>query len=79
MGGSKKTGCSTNVDRVAHLNHKATEPPGEARSDLDIFVDFARRRNFRRTAHRRSHGATRRARSTLGENARAAGRPRRRR
>jgi anaerobic selenocysteine-containing dehydrogenase len=43
----EKTGCSTNVDRVVHLNHKAIEPPGEARSDLDIFLDFSRRMDFR--------------------------------
>lgn len=43
----EKTGCSTNVDRVVHLNNKAIEPPGEARSDLDIFLDFARRMDFR--------------------------------
>ncbi|WP_210530495.1 molybdopterin oxidoreductase family protein [Rubellimicrobium arenae] len=43
----EKTGCSTNVSRVVHLNHKAIDPPGEARSDLDIFLDFARRMDFR--------------------------------
>ena len=43
----EKTGCSTNVSRVVHLHHKAVEPPGEARSDLDIFLDFARRMDFR--------------------------------
>ena len=43
----EKTGCSTNVDRVVHLNHKAVAPPGEARADLDIFLDFARRMDFR--------------------------------
>lgn len=43
----EKTGCSTNVDRVVHLNNKAVEPPGEAKSDLDIFLDFARRMDFR--------------------------------
>ena len=43
----EKTGCSTNVDRVVHLNRKAVEPPGQARSDLDIFLDFARRMDFR--------------------------------
>ncbi|WP_300781470.1 nitrate reductase [Enhydrobacter sp.] len=43
----EKTGCSTNVSRVVHLNRKAVEPPGEARSDLDIFLDFARRMDFR--------------------------------
>lgn len=39
----EKTGTFTNVDRTVHISHKAVEPPGEARSDFDIFVDFARR------------------------------------
>jgi anaerobic selenocysteine-containing dehydrogenase len=39
----EKTGTFTNVDRTVHLSEKAVEPPGEARSDLDIFVDFAQR------------------------------------
>jgi formylmethanofuran dehydrogenase subunit D len=43
----EKTGCFTNVDRTVHISHKAVEPPGEARSDLDIFLDFARRMDFR--------------------------------
>ena len=43
----EKTGCSTNVNRVVHLNRKAVEPPGEARADLDIFLDFARRMDYR--------------------------------
>jgi ferredoxin-nitrate reductase len=43
----EKTGCSTNVSRVVHLHHQAIEPPGQARSDLDIFLDFARRMDFR--------------------------------
>jgi formylmethanofuran dehydrogenase subunit D len=43
----EKTGCFTNVDRTVHISHKAVEPPGEARSDFDIFVDFARRMDFR--------------------------------
>ncbi len=43
----EKTGCATNIDRVVHVSHKAIEPPGEARSDLDIFLDFARRMDFR--------------------------------
>lgn len=42
----EKTGCFTNVDRTVHLSHKAVEPPGEARSDLDIFVDFSNRMKF---------------------------------
>ncbi len=43
----EKTGCFTNVDRTVHLSHKAVDPPGEARSDLDIFLDYARRMDFR--------------------------------
>jgi len=43
----EKTGCFTNVDRTVHLSRKAIEPPGEARSDLDIFLDYARRMDFR--------------------------------
>ena len=29
------------------FSHKAVEPPGEARADLDIFLDYARRMDFR--------------------------------
>jgi anaerobic selenocysteine-containing dehydrogenase len=43
----EKTGCFTNADRTVHISHKAVDPPGEARSDLDIFLDFARRMDFR--------------------------------
>jgi ferredoxin-nitrate reductase len=43
----EKTGCFTNVDRTVHISHKAIDPPGEARSDFDIFVDYARRMDFR--------------------------------
>ena len=43
----EKTGCYTNVDRTVHLSQKAVEPPGEARPDFDIFLDFARRMDFR--------------------------------
>ena len=39
----EKTGTFTNVDRTVHLSRKAVEPPGEARPDLDIFLDFADR------------------------------------
>jgi ferredoxin-nitrate reductase len=39
----EKTGTFTNVDRTVHLSRKAVEPPGEARSDLDIFLDYATR------------------------------------
>ena len=43
----EKTGTFTNADRTVHSRHKAIEPPGEARSDLDIFLDYARRMDFR--------------------------------
>lgn len=43
----EKTGTYTNVDRTVHISHQAIDPPGEARSDLDIFLDYARRMNFR--------------------------------
>lgn len=39
----EKTGCFTNADRTVHISHKAVEPPGECRSDLDIFLDYGRR------------------------------------
>ncbi|RYD91473.1 MAG: nitrate reductase, partial [Sphingobacteriales bacterium] len=39
----EKTGTFTNVDRTVHISHKAVEPPGEARADFDIFLDYARR------------------------------------
>lgn len=43
----EKTGCMTNVSRTVHLSHQAIDPPGEARSDFDIFVDYAPRMDFR--------------------------------
>ncbi len=43
----EKTGTFTNYDRTVHISHKAVEPPGEARADMDIFLDFARRMDFR--------------------------------
>ena len=39
----EKTGTFTNVDRTVHLSEKAVEPPGQARSDLDILLDYAAR------------------------------------
>jgi anaerobic selenocysteine-containing dehydrogenase len=42
----EKTGCFTNADRTVHISHKAVEPPGEAKSDLDIFLDYARQMQF---------------------------------
>jgi anaerobic selenocysteine-containing dehydrogenase len=43
----EKTGTFTNADRTVHLSERAVDPPGEARADLDIFLDYARRMDFR--------------------------------
>jgi anaerobic selenocysteine-containing dehydrogenase len=43
----EKTGTFTNADRTVHLSEQAVEPPGEARPDLEIFLEFARRMDFR--------------------------------
>ncbi|MFJ7905190.1 molybdopterin oxidoreductase family protein [Streptomyces sp. NPDC096198] len=43
----EKTGTCTNADRTVHLCDKAVEPPGEAKPDLEIFLDYARRMDFR--------------------------------
>ncbi len=43
----EKTGTFTNADRTLHLSEKAVDPPGEARADLDILLDFARRMDLR--------------------------------
>ena len=43
----EKTGTFTNADRTVHLSEQAVDPPGEARADLDIFLDYARRMDFR--------------------------------
>ena len=42
----EKTGTFTNADRTVHLAEKAVDPPGEARADLEIFIDYARRMGF---------------------------------
>jgi anaerobic selenocysteine-containing dehydrogenase len=42
----EKTGTYTNADRTVHLSEQAVTPPGQARSDLDIWVDYARRMGF---------------------------------
>ncbi len=42
----EKTGCVTNADRSVNLLLKAVDPPGEARSDFDIFVEVANRLGF---------------------------------
>jgi len=43
----ERTGTFTNTDRTCHISHKAIDPPGEARSDFDILLDYARRMDFR--------------------------------
>jgi anaerobic selenocysteine-containing dehydrogenase len=43
----EKTGTFTNADRTVHLSERAVDPPGAARADLDIFLDYARRMEFR--------------------------------
>ncbi len=37
----EKTGTYTNVNRTVHLSEQAVEPPGEAKSDFDIFLMYA--------------------------------------
>lgn len=43
----EKTGTFTNTDRTVHLSEQAVDPPGEARTDMAIFLDYARRMDFR--------------------------------
>src|SRR3954470_9059629 len=45
----EKTGTFTNVDRTVHISDKAVDPPGDPRSDLEIFLDYGRRMDFRRS------------------------------
>jgi anaerobic selenocysteine-containing dehydrogenase len=69
----EKTGTYTNTDRTVHLSEQAVAPPGEARSDLEIWLDYARRMGFTdRSAGRCRAGRHLRRRSTPGENAPAA-------
>jgi predicted molibdopterin-dependent oxidoreductase YjgC len=49
----EKTGCVTNAERSVNLLLKAVEPPGEARSDLDILVEVANRLGSRTARARR--------------------------
>ena len=46
-GWGEKTGTFTNVSRTVHLSDKAVDPPGEAKSDLDIFLMYADAMDFR--------------------------------
>jgi ferredoxin-nitrate reductase len=43
----EKSGCVTNADRSVNFLQKAVEPPGEARSDFEIFVEVADRLGFK--------------------------------
>lgn len=43
----EKTGTITNADRTVHLCEQAVDPPGEARADLDVLLDYARRLDLR--------------------------------
>jgi ferredoxin-nitrate reductase len=43
----EKTGTFTNADRTVHLSEQAVDPPGEARPDMDMFIDFAQRLDLR--------------------------------
>jgi anaerobic selenocysteine-containing dehydrogenase len=42
----EKLGTFTNAERTVHISEKAVDPPGEARADLDIFLDYAGRMGF---------------------------------
>jgi anaerobic selenocysteine-containing dehydrogenase len=44
---TEKTGTFTNADRTVHLSRKAVDPPGQARPDLDIWLDYAQRLELR--------------------------------
>jgi anaerobic selenocysteine-containing dehydrogenase len=44
---TEKTGTFTNADRTVHLSRKAVDPPGQARPDLDIWLDYAQRLQLR--------------------------------
>ena len=43
----EKTGTFTNTDRTVHLSEQAVSAPGEARSDMEMFLDYARRLDLR--------------------------------
>lgn len=39
----EKTGTFTNADRTVHLAERAVAPPGKAKADFDIFLDYGHR------------------------------------
>lgn len=45
-GWGEKTGTFTNVNRTVHLSQQAVDPPGDAKSDLDIFLMYAEAMGF---------------------------------
>jgi anaerobic selenocysteine-containing dehydrogenase len=45
----EKTGTYTNHDRTVHLSEQAIDPPGQARADMAIFLDYASRLGLSRT------------------------------
>ena len=45
--GVRRQACFTNVDRTVHISTKAVEPPGEAKSDLEMFLDCGKRMGFK--------------------------------
>ncbi|MEU4428070.1 molybdopterin oxidoreductase family protein [Actinoplanes sp. NPDC024001] len=49
-GWGEKTGTFTNADRTVHLSEQAVAPPGEARSDFEIFLAYADAMDFRDAA-----------------------------
>ena len=59
-GWGEKLGTFTNVDRTVHISERAVDPPGEARSDLDIFLDYARAHGLPRPRRRAADQVARR-------------------
>jgi formylmethanofuran dehydrogenase subunit B len=43
----EKTGTYTNTDRTVHISEAAVEPPSEAKHDLDVFLEYSKRMDFR--------------------------------
>ena len=43
----EKTGVFTNQDRTVHISEKAVDPPGEAKPDMEILIEYAKRLDLR--------------------------------
>jgi ferredoxin-nitrate reductase len=39
----EKLGTFTNQDRTVHISEKAVDPPGQAKADMEIFMEYAKR------------------------------------